>query len=427
IFISLNQSIKDMKTDISIVLDTRRKKKNETFPVKIRVYSPLLQRAKMYSTGFDMTKKEFESVWQTEKPRKKHQETRDFLDEFRVKAVNAAKNTSPFSFEVFENKLQRRKGDGKNVIYHYNQRIKYFKEFKRFGTAETYDLSLKSILKFIEETKNVEITNLPFHKITPGFLQKYENWMFDRNKSQTTVSMYLRALRALFNHAISENEVSEDIYPFGKKKYVIPEGRAVKKALSKHQIKTLFEAEPATPEQQKAKDFWFFSFVCNGMNINDIALLRYRNIKGNNIEFQRAKTRQTSKNSNGLPISVPVTAFAQNIINKYGNKEKSSDNLIFSIIDESMKPDEIKPQIKNFTRFVNQHIKLLAKANDLPEEISTYWARHSFATLAIHKGASMEFVQEAFGHGNISTTQNYFKGFPEETKKQINESLLNFD
>ena len=98
-----------MNTDISIVLDTRREKKNETYPVKLRVYSRLLQIAKMYSTGFDMTEREFESVWQTEEPRMKHQETRNMLDAIRVTAVEAAKETDPFSFETFEKKMHRRK------------------------------------------------------------------------------------------------------------------------------------------------------------------------------------------------------------------------------------------------------------------------------------------------------------------------------
>ncbi len=415
-----------MNTDISIVLDTRRGKKNETYPVKIRVYSRLLQKAKMYSTGFDMTKKEFESVWQTEKPRVKHQETRNLLDAMRVKAVEAAKKTEPFSFENFEKKMHRRKGDGKNVIYHYNQRIQHFKDLKRYGTAETYDLSLKSILKFITDIKKVEPSNLPFGKITPAFLNKYENYMLEKGKSETTVSMYLRALRAVFNNAIRENEVSDDIYPFGKNKYEIPAGNAVKKALSKPQLKVLFNAEPATPEQEKAKDFWFFSFVCNGMNINDIAMLKYKNIKGNTIEYKRAKTRQTAKKKS-TTIVVYLTELSKQVIEKYGNEDKSPNNFVFSIIDEAMKPEQIKPRIKAFTRFVNQHIKLLAKANELPEDISTYYARHTFATLSIQGGASMEFVREAFGHQNITTTQNYFAGFEDETKKQIVENLLNFE
>jgi site-specific recombinase XerD len=56
-------------------------------------------------------------------------------------------------------------------------------------------------------------------------------------------------------------------------------------------------------------------------------------------------------------------------------------------------------KVKNFTRFVNQHLKKLAKSLGITEDISTYFARHSFATIAIRSGASMEFVSETLSSG----------------------------
>jgi len=58
--------------------------------------------------------------------------------------------------------------------------------------------------------------------------------------------------------------------------------------------------------------------------------------------------------------------------------------------------------------------------------VSTYWARHSFATNAIRNGASMEFVQESLGHGSLSTTQQYFAGFENEAKRDFFQKLMNF-
>lgn len=423
-----------MNTDVSIILDTRRKKKNETFPVKLRVYSPLLQKARMYSAGLEMTKREFESVWETLKTRKENKESRDFLEAIKTRATEAAKKADPFSFEVFEKKLLRRKGDGKNVIYHYQKQIAELKGLGRYGSAESYESSLKSIKEYISNETGIstkqtgtkkEITKIPFNKITPLFLKKYENYMVQKAKSKTTIGIYLRALRAVFNVAIKENEVSEDIYPFGKGKYKIPKGKAVKKALSKPQLKVLLNAEAQTPEQEKAKDFWLFSFICNGMNIKDIALLKYKNIQDNRIKFERAKTEHTVDEQ--TIVQVHLTELAKSIIEKYGNKNTSPEQFVFPILDKRMNKESMQRKIKLFTRYVNQHIKKIAKANDLPDEISTYWARHSFATLSIQGGANMEFVKEAFGHQNITTTQNYFAGFEDETKKQIVESLLNFD
>ena len=162
------------------------------------------------------------------------------------------------------------------------------------------------------------------------------------------------------------------------------------------------------------------------MNVKDIALLRNGDIQDGKIEFYRAKTRITSK-ANLKPITVYLIDFTREIIEKYGNVDKQPDTLVFDIISNDLTPLQQQAKIKNFTRFLNQHLKKLCNANDLPGQISTYWARHSFATNAIRNGATMELIQESLGHGNLSTTQSYFAGFDSDTKKEFAESLMNFD
>lgn len=98
---------------------------------------------------------------------------------------------------------------------------------------------------------------------------------------------------------------------------------------------------------------------------------------------------------------------------------------MFSKLQGISDPKKLNVAIKNYTRFVNQHIKTICVDNGLPE-ISTYWARHSFSTTAIRKGASMEFVQESLGHKNIRTTMNYFAGFDDDVKRDFAETLLDF-
>ena len=83
-------------------------------------------------------------------------------------------------------------------------------------------------------------------------------------------------------------------------------------------------------------------------------------------------------------------------------------------------------KIENFIRFLNQYIKELAVQEGLPEGISTYWARHSFATNAIRQGASMEFVSEALNHSDMQTTQRYFAGFENSAKKELMKKLMDF-
>ncbi len=184
-------------------------------------------------------------------------------------------------------------------------------------------------------------------------------------------------MRAIFNKAINDEDIRKEIYPFGKGKYQIPSSKKVKKALNREQLKKLFEAEPQTPEQEKAKDFWFFSFGCSGMNLKDIAMMRHKDLKGNKLVYYRAKTINTSK-ANLKPIETYLNEYSLRVIAKYGNPDKSPDNLIFPIINDQQTKDEQHRIIKNFTRFINQNLKTLAEAEGLPGEISTYWGKALF-------------------------------------------------
>ena len=411
---------------ISIYLDTRRQKANGKYPVKLRVFTPSPRLQKMYSIGFELTKQEFHSVWETTKPRNCHKEMRVKLQAIEVKANKVAQTLNPFTFEDFEKKLYLKSGHEKDVFFLYESTIKELTSNRQIGTAASYEFSLKSIKLFLKHKKSKVPKRLFFHEITTNWLKGYENFMlYEQKRSPTTIAIYLRPLRAIFNKAIDEKEISNDYYPFGKRKYQIPSGRKVKKALTKEQLKVLYHAKPETPEQEKAKDFWFFSYSCNGMNMKDIALLRHKDIQDGKIEFYRAKTRLTSK-TNSKPVTAYLNDFNENIINKYGNPT-APEALVFNILSEGLTPKEEQGRIKNFTRYVNQHLKKLCRANDLPETISTNWARHSFATNAVRSGASMEFIQESLGHGNLKTTQNYFAGFDSDAKKEFAKSLMNFD
>ena len=153
-------------------------------------------------------------------------------------------------------------------------------------------------------------------------------------------------------------------------------------------------------------------------------MLKYKDLDDGKVSFYRAKTRRTSK-ANLKPISFFLNKFSTEIIEKYGN-EFNPDNYIFNIISEGDLAQEQKRKVQNLTRFINQHIKKLSKSNDLPEDISTYWARHSFATNSIRNGASMEFVSESFGHSILNIPKDYFAGFDNDTKKKFSDLLMDF-
>ncbi|MBM3919494.1 MAG: integrase [Sphingomonadales bacterium] len=411
---------------ISIYLDTRRLLNDGKYPVRLRVFTSSPRVQKLYPTPFAYSQRDFDSIWNTTKPRLEHKDARLMLAALEAKAMELAKKITPFTHEQFERQYNRKASDVIRIANHYRQRIADLTKSGQLGTASSYELSMKSIARFTNLKKAGRFDRLTFQDVTADWLKEYERYMTETSgKSLTTVGIYLRALRALFNDAIATKDIDPEHYPFGKRRYQIPATKKTKKALSRADLKRLHDAVPANHKQAKARDFWFYSFACSGMNIKDIALLKWKDIEGDKLTFYRAKTMLTTK-GRLTPIVVYLNDFAKQVIERYGMHSGLSGDFVFSIINEKDSPVEQRRKIQSFTHFVNQHIKRLAKANGLPAEVSSYWARHSFATTSIRKGASMELVSESLGHGNIRTTQGYFAGFDSDTKRELADSLMDF-
>lgn len=400
---------------ISIYLDTRRAKKNGLYPVKLRVFTNKPRKQKLYPTSYDFSKSDFEKMMVDNS--KSFKDDRQTLEAIDKGAEEIAKTIKPFRFDVFEKAMFGDKNNrSKNVNALYNIAIENYKLNDQLGTASSYELSLKSLLAYHSKD------SIDFYNVDENWLKGYERKMLKDDKSRTTIGIYLRPLRAIFNKAIKEGIIDEVYYPFGKGKYTIPAPQGIKKALSKEQLKVLFGGKPNTPEQEKAKAYWFFSYACNGINFKDMLNLKQRDINKDTLSFVRAKTSNTKKDSK--PIQVHLNDFILSVIEEQGNKDKSPQNLIFPILNNIDNSEDKKRKTQNFIRFVNQHFKKYAESLGINENISTYWARHSYATIAITNGASMEFVSEALNHSSLETTKRYFKGFEDEKKKEISNTLI---
>ena len=415
------------KPQISLYLDTRRAKKDSgLYPVKLRIYKN--EERRLFPLPKDLSESDFEKSYLAEKPRGDFKDLKFELIAYEAKAKDIIDNMGLFSFELFEKKMFRPNNSGTDVIYQYNEIIQSLRSEDRVGSAKAYQVSRDSFVAFMNDGRKAPITSLYFETVTPALLNKYEGWMIKNEKSKTTVGIYLRSMRAVFNKAIADNEIDKEIYPFGKRRYKIPAGRKTKKALAKPDLNLLFTF-PVDPGscQEKAKDFWFLSYQCNGMNMADMLSLRCENfnLKTSTIIFERKKTALTTK-EDSKQIVVPFTPDMLSTISKYGNVSGKPTDHVFPILSDSMNEDEKYRIRRNFIRFINQHIKTLAKAAGVTEDVSSNWSRHSYTTSAIRSGASMEYIQESLGHQSITTTMNYWGGFEVNAKRDIQEKLMDF-
>ena len=380
----------------SLFHDTRRAKQNGKCPVKLCINSG--HKAKYYATGIDMTVSDFNKL----NAKRTTQEIADIKNELHSKEAHAKaviQSLKPFSFAAFEKKLSQKPVDGDLLEASFKRQIQKLKTEKRIGTASSYECCLHSLQAYH--------SNLSFDIITSEFLLDYENWMLGKGKSKTSVGIYLRALRSIYNEAISEGHVSRDSYPFGRKKYQIPSGRNVKKALSLSDIGKIYYYEPETmyENEARAKDFWLFSYFANGINMKDIALLKYKNIQGGYIIFERAKTLRSTR-SNPKPISIYISPDIQGILQRRANTPVTPDTLVFPIIDPRADAERQRSQIQQFIKVTNKWMKHIAEKAGIEKVVTTYAARHSFSTVLKRSGASTEFISEALGHTDIKTPES---------------------
>ena len=336
---------------------------------------------------------------------------------FENKAIEIIKDLPVFTWKAFEKHYYTNRGTKDTINAAFADYAAELREAGRIGTAVSYECAQGSLNSFIPGAK--------FADITPDFLRKYEKWMLNKGNSITTVGIYLRSLRTLFNNAIAEGMLTKEYYPFGKKRYEIPTGNNIKKALSLKDIAAIYyyKPEPGTYTDM-AKDYWLFMYLCNGINVKDMCLLKYENIKGEVLEFERAKTIRTKRKVE--PIRISLVDDAKDVIKKWGNKAIDPKTYIFPILTNGITPERERHLIQLITRVINNHMKAIAKELNITSDVTTYAARHSFATVLRNSGASTEFISEALGHTNVRTTQNYLAGFEDEKKKETVKALTAF-
>jgi site-specific recombinase XerD len=399
---------------VNIFHDLRRVKKNNLYPVKVRVTFD--RRSKYMETGIDLSKEDFGKL-SSRRISKELLDIKENLLELEAKANSIIKIVRPFNFPVFIEKFKQKTYDATYVETLYVEIIDKLMAQCRVGTADNYKSSLQSLLLFKK--------NLRFEDVSDTFLFRYETWMLERGRSITTVGIYCRCLRAIFNEAIYRKIISLDYYPFGKRKYQMPVSKNIKKALKLQDIGKIYFYQPKQDKglEAKARAFWLFSYFANGMNMKDIALLKFKNISDEFLSFERAKTIRSTRTNPKL-ITVYINDDIRAIIRKWSNWDKSRENYIFPVLKPGLTPSQQRDRIKEFIRDVNDGIKKICFETGIEEHVTTYSARHSFSTVLKRSGASIEFISEALGHTDVKTTESYLDSFENEMKKEFSNSLL---
>lgn len=412
-----------MKASAYLLLVTRRKKHNGKYPVKVRV---VYNRAvKDYTIGLDLTQEQYDGGT-AERPKKEFREASIKLDEAKIKANNIIESLSVFTYAKFSDAFYGRVKDASDIFILFDEYISILKKEERIKTAVSYTTAKNSFKNFKSK--------ISLYDITVSFLKEYHAAQAKRNidgkivgLSDTTIGIYVRSLRSIFNYAVSLGIIKKDeTYPFGKRQYIIPAGRNIKKALKIEEVKLIHDYKTISGSaEDKARDFWIFSYLCSGINFKDISLLKNKNVDGEMLRFVRAKTKNSTR-GNQFTISCHLATPAKAIIAKWRNPSLNPEEYLFSIINNEDSAVVQAKKIDQFIQTTNKYMKRISTALGFERAATTYFSRHSAATILKKSGASIFEIQEALGHHSSTTTQKYLASFDDDSKKELSRSLSDF-
>ncbi len=412
-FITLAKIYRMNITRVTPFIDKYHPKNDNERMVSIRV---TFQRVKKYyRTSLRLKPSYFEKIMTSKRKTEAENKIYNQILSYHDKAVKIADDLPIFTFSKFKEKYYEHRNTTDSVFFAFDEYIHELKEEGRIGTAVSYQTAKASLHGFTKDLK--------FADVTTAFLKKYEAWMLNNKKTTTTVGIYLRNLRAIFNRA----NIDKSLSPFGagQQKYLIPKGNNFKKALPSDAIKRIYNYKPEPKSlSDMAKDYWIFIYLCGGINVKDLCLLQNKNIDDNVLRYERAKTK-LSKN-NGEKINVSLKPQAIEIIKKWGQPSINLETYIFPHLQKGMTAENERKIIQQLTKKINKYMGRITVELGLPK-VTTYHARHSFATVLRNSEVKMELISKALGHTSMKTTESYLAEYPMKMLHDATDSLLDFD
>lgn len=407
---------------ISLYLDTRRKLSNGKFSLQFRLSH--LKETKLIKTEFEL----FEDEWNASK-----------------KEVKKLSNSKQINFEL-EQKLSKIRTflfQEESKMYHYSaselgEKIKFLlagkNEFNenlqsgllleytniivertllagKYKTAMWYKYAIQYFIAYCG------MKDIPMINIDVTLLHNYTAYCLGKKLSKNTISVRLRAIRSILNKARREGEkyLPNNHKPF--ENFTIPSQKTPKRAISKETLQKLrdFELEEDDPHFNY-KNYFLFAFNTRGMNFIDLAKLKMNQVAQGRLKYVRSKT--------GKHFDLKLTEEAIDILEHY-NSFKNPNDYIFPILPKNIPNDEnaISKATEDALRLYNRNLQRLAKRIGIEERLTSYVARHSWATAARKIGVSIDLISESLGHSDLRVTEVYLEGFENEVLDEVNEKV----
>lgn len=325
------------------------------------------------------------------------------------KVVLQLEDNNEFSFENLKEGLIEKpkmvKGTG-NFLEYSNRLIKELIEVKRTGNAVVYQTAVNRLMAFCNNKQ------LKFEQIDYSFLDGFKHQLIKEGAKPNTIGNYFRSIRAIYNKAIKAKLVDRSRYPFTE--ISIKTEKTAKRAIASDALTGLSRLEVKQGSKEwHARNYLFLSFAFRGMSFTDMAYLKQSNIVNGRMQYRRRKTHKL--------YSVKMTKLAIELLNQFNSNSVYLLPVLISKVEEDSL--ESKKVIQQWIKTTNKYLKRLGKQLGV-DNLTTYVARHTWATTAKRLGYSNELIAECLGHeyGN-KITNIYLDSFDQSVIDDVNDKV----
>ena len=398
-------------------LDTRATKNDSEKPAPVKLVISKRGTTALLSTGVKVSTEQWDKKKLVVIKRDNERKLNLFLSRFRLRVENiildaqsqgelAGMNASQIKeyiskqLEPEEEIIETRK-DLFSTYY-----IRY-SNTKCGRTKEIYDTTFKRIKEFCP---NIE--DLTFDDIDKAWLQSFDAHLAKTSPSRNARNIHHRNIRAVFNHAIEEEITS--CYPF--RKYKLKNEPTIKRSLTVEQLRNFFTCEPWGVYKEYQDIFKLIFYLC-GINLVDLFNLTKDNVVNGRVEYRRAKT--------GKLYSILITPEAQEILDKY-----KGEAYLLSMHDRYKNHKDYMKHINRGLSMIGPIIK--KNKNGVPvmkpicSSLSTYWARHSWATIAAELDIPKETIAAGLGHNIGSPITSIYIDFNLKKVDEANRKIIDY-
>lgn len=403
-----------MGVNVKIVLDKRNQKKDNSYPLILRIISN--RRSASIPTGYSLLEDDWDDEAKEVKKSYKGVSNIKRLNKLiQKKKVSAMDIINQLEDGGEINNLSVKEIKARIVNKHSNiqfyiyaeEIIREMNKSERFGYARSINNALQAVKSFTND-RDFQLKDLDYK-----FLTGFENFCRKRGNTTNTIAVYMRTIKMIVNRGIKSKIIKRDNYPFSE--YSIKTTKTQKRAVPKQVIDLIEKCNLKKDSRVwHARNYFLFSFYAMGMNFADIAYLKPSNIIEGRIEYKRRKTNKT--------YSIKTTPPIKEILSIY-LKDKTKDDYIFPIITQGDTPQRQYQEFFEQRRVYNQQLKEIAKEIDIETNLTSYVARHSWATVAKHKGVPTEVISEGMGHADVKTTEIYLDAFDRKVLDDYNDLI----